>query len=195
MLFFTRQHQDVIVHRIIFYYTRKHDMSFKKITSKHFGYWELRRNGLKQWDMSAADFINLHIHKYKMTRKNAKIALNELIKSQCWYDQHGKYKVVKSVLRIGEGMVHDQVFDGTVWLCIRHQDGGHLRDWREYQQIKNDLVDPTREGVEIYPAEARVVDTDNLFNLFVLPQGITLPLGWASRDVSFDESPSQRKET
>lgn len=73
---------------------------------------------------------------------------------------------------------------GTIWLSIVRTDRTATHDWRHLQRIKNELCGPEREAIEIYPAESRVVDTNNQYHLFVLPQGCTLPIGYVERDVS-----------
>lgn len=57
---------------------------------------------------------------------------------------------------------------GLVHLSIRRLDRAACRDWRDFQQIKNQLVGPECEGVELYPAESRVVDTANQFHCWVI---------------------------
>jgi hypothetical protein len=53
-------------------------------------------------------------------------------------------------------------YEGVTHLCIRRRDGAAaLRDWRHFQQIKNELCGEEREGFELYPAESRKVDTSN----------------------------------
>src|SRR5690606_20517486 len=44
-------------------------------------------------------------------------------------------------------------------------------DWREFQQLKNYLVGEEWEGVELYPAESRLVDPSNRFYLWCVPKG------------------------
>lgn len=68
-------------------------------------------------------------------------------------------------------------------LSIRRQDRGHLLDWRHKQLIKNQLAGPEEEAVEIYPAEARLVDGANQFHLFGA-FGLSVPFGFTERDVS-----------
>lgn len=70
------------------------------------------------------------------------------------------------------------------WLVIRRIDSEPVRDWRHLQRIKNELCGPEREGFEMYPAESRLVDTSNQYHLFVLPLGVPMPFGYATRDVS-----------
>lgn len=52
-------------------------------------------------------------------------------------------------------------------LSIRRKDRGTLRDWRDLQAIKTQLVGAECEGVELFPAESRVVDTANQYHLWV----------------------------
>lgn len=74
-------------------------------------------------------------------------------------------------------------------ICIRRIDGAaDLRDWRHFQQIKNEVAGPGREAVEIYPAESRKVDTSNKWHLWVVPSGTMLSVGWSTRDVQYDEN-------
>jgi hypothetical protein len=69
------------------------------------------------------------------------------------------------------------------WLAIIRRDRTAVHDWRDLQRIKNELCGPEREALEIYPAESRLVDTNNQFHLWVLPEGETLPVGYTERDV------------
>jgi hypothetical protein len=80
--------------------------------------------------------------------------------------------------------------DGSVMhLNIRRRDGSHdTRDWRHFQQIKNQLAGPECEAFELYPAESRLVDTSNKFHLWVLPPGERMPVGWNDRDVQYEEN-------
>jgi hypothetical protein len=56
---------------------------------------------------------------------------------------------------------------GLVHLNIRRRDGGAiLRDWRHFQQIKNELIGEECEAIELYPAESRKVDTSNKYHLY-----------------------------
>lgn len=73
--------------------------------------------------------------------------------------------------------------NGMMWLAIVNKDRSARHDWRDFQRIKNELCGEEREALEIYPAESRLVDTNNQFHLFVLPAGESIPLGYAERDV------------
>jgi hypothetical protein len=63
-------------------------------------------------------------------------------------------------------------------LAIRRHDWKPCSDWRDKQAIKNQIVGPEREAVELYPAESRVQDTANWYWLCVLPPGEQFCLGF-----------------
>ncbi len=52
-------------------------------------------------------------------------------------------------------------------LSIKRLDLLPIHNWRHMQQIKNDICGDEREGVEIYPAMSRIVDTTNQYHLWV----------------------------
>jgi len=78
---------------------------------------------------------------------------------------------------------------GMVWLSIKNRDRSARHDWREFQKIKNELVGPEYEAIEIYPAESRLQDEADQFHLYVFPEGIKIPIGYFERHVS-EEQPA-----
>lgn len=63
-----------------------------------------------------------------------------------------------------------------VWnLGIQNFDHSARHDWRDFQRIKNELLGPEFEAVELYPAESRRLDPSNYFILYVFRRHI--PLG------------------
>lgn len=76
---------------------------------------------------------------------------------------------------------------GCIYITLKRRDRHAIHDWRHFQQIKNEIAGPEREAVELYPAEARLVDEANQYHLFVLPPGMRVPFGSSSRMVSSDE--------
>ena len=172
----------------------------KVLPSKLFVGWEMIMNGLEQLGLTPKKFLRLcrktNVLTLKPVSKSvAQMLLNKKLQSQCWYSKNGKYKVVIEKITKGDGMCHDDFFEGTTWLSIRINNGDdYLCDWREFQQIKNDLCGEAYCGIEIYPPESRMVDTVNVFHLWVFPEGKDIPLGYMFRDVSFDQEPNQRQE-
>lgn len=71
-----------------------------------------------------------------------------------------------------------------IHLNISRHDGAACTNWREFQQIKNELVGPEFEAIELFPAESRLVDTANQYHLWVYadPQ-FRFPLGFTQRFV------------
>lgn len=74
--------------------------------------------------------------------------------------------------------------EGWTHLSIKRNDRSPIRDWRELQRIKNELCGPEREGIELFPAESRLVDVANQFHLWVAPLGTTFPIGFSDRMVA-----------
>lgn len=59
-----------------------------------------------------------------------------------------------------------------------------VHDWRHLQAVKNLIIGPEHEGFEVYPAEARLVDTANQYHLWVfLDPKVRLPVGFGEREV------------
>jgi hypothetical protein len=72
-----------------------------------------------------------------------------------------------------------------VHLSIKRLDRQPIHDWRDLQEIKNRLVGPECEAVELYPAESCVVDSANQFHLWCLGNaGQRFPFGFQERLVT-----------
>lgn len=67
------------------------------------------------------------------------------------------------------------------WLSIKTRDKAPVHDWRDFQRIKNELIGPEAEGVELYPAESRLVDTSNQYHLWVFDPPFRFPFGYMDR--------------
>ena len=99
----------------------------------------------------------------KLSRQQALEALIELtIADEVW--MNNIYQVNKRTCPSVAGwpqMIH---------LSIKRRDRKPLgvEHFRVMQRIKNDLVGPANEGVEVYPAEEFLVDTSNQYHLWVL---------------------------
>lgn len=71
-----------------------------------------------------------------------------------------------------------------LWLSIKRRDKTPVHDWRHFQRIKNEIVGPEFEGVELYPAESRLVDTANQYHLYVVDsKAFRFGFGFQSRAV------------
>lgn len=83
--------------------------------------------------------------------------------------------------KVGEG------WPAMDWLSIRRDDREPIRDWRHMQAIKNQICGKDREGVELYPADARLVDTANQFHLWVMRSDFVFPFGFMEGRIVSDD--------
>jgi hypothetical protein len=106
----------------------------------------------------------------------------------------GVMEKIQLVEQIVQAVTAPQVFANDVYrvqirqhapfvhLTITRHDKEPCTSWRDFQQIKNELVGPECEAVELFPAESRLVDTSNEYHLWVSPQpGYRFPVGYSSR--------------
>lgn len=112
-------------------------------------------------------------------------------------------EVIDAVGSDGSKIVPDRVFENSrytvflsdvpvpenwpaMWtLSIKHKEREPLRHWRDLQRIKNECVGPDHEAVELFPAEARLMDTANQYHLWVLKEpGLRFPFGFQDRRVA-----------
>lgn len=65
-----------------------------------------------------------------------------------------------------------------VHLSIKRKDIEPVHDWRDLWAIKNCLIGPKNEGMELYPAEDRLVDGANQYHLWVFEdENVVIPFG------------------
>lgn len=66
----------------------------------------------------------------------------------------------------------DKVFGsrgGMIQIGIHTLDGAARHDWRDFQNIKNQIAGDQCEAFELYPAEARLLDPSNYYTLWCFP--------------------------
>ncbi len=69
----------------------------------------------------------------------------------------------------------------TCFRTLMKDDGSRFVDgitWDELQALKNECGRGDRWAMEIYPAEAKIVNVSNMRHLWVLPEGKTPEMGW-----------------
>lgn len=109
---------------------------------------------------------------------------------ECEVFRNATYTVHKRLVPADEcGTEGGPSWPQMVHLSVKRNDRAVIHDWRDLQGIKNELVGPENEAVEVYPAESRLVDTANQFHIwaFVDP-AVRLPFGFGQRIVS-DKNP------
>jgi len=67
-------------------------------------------------------------------------------------------------------------------LSIKAHDRRCVHDWRDMQRIKNELAGTMSEGVELFPAESRLMDEANQFHIYCLHPSVDgFPFGQRER--------------
>jgi hypothetical protein len=110
-----------------------------------------------------------------MNKKQAKASLRQMDAAQVFINEI--YEVEVRPFKSGH-----KNWPEMIWLSIKRRDKEVIHDWRDLQRIKNELVGPEHEAMELYPAESRLVDTANQYHLWVLRDpNQKFPIGWNER--------------
>lgn len=70
-----------------------------------------------------------------------------------------------------------------VHLSIKRNDKLPIHDWRDLQRIKNEILGPEEEAMELYPSESRLLDGANQYHLWCFT-GKRAPFGYEERLVA-----------
>jgi hypothetical protein len=90
--------------------------------------------------------------------------------------------MLNNVYQVNIRVAETGIYTDMVYLSIKRRDKKTIRDWRHLQRIKNELVGPECEGVELYPAESRLVDTANQYHMWVaVDSDFRFPFGFTER--------------
>lgn len=91
---------------------------------------------------------------------------------------NGIYQVTRTV--IGRDVAGEAE---AIHLSIKRRAGGAIHDWRNLQQIKNELCGVEWGAIEIYPPESKLVDLADQFHLWAF-RTLDLPFMFQERAVS-----------
>lgn len=86
--------------------------------------------------------------------------------NKAWVDELSEYAVMSREIETEWGFVEH--------VCIRNSDNTDI-PWREKQRIKNELFGKDRTAIEVFPTETELVDEANMYHIWVLPKGFTIP--------------------
>ena len=115
----------------------------------------------------------------EVSKGQAKKFLRTFEKQECWENNLYRDQVHPTPsLSKGENLWN------VTEVSITRVDQEAIHDWRHFQYIKNDIFGEDREAVELYPVEARLMDTANTYWLYVLPEGKIFPFGLTGRHVN-----------
>ncbi len=93
--------------------------------------------------------------------------------SELW--KNSRYQVA-----IDRASVVGENWPPMIHLSIKSLDRRPIHDWRDLQRIKNELLGPEYEAVELYPRASRVVDLANQYHLYAFADpALLFPFGFA----------------
>lgn len=127
---------------------------------------------LKPAKEQIADYMVMH----GLSRKQAKRFYTEMVHDEIYVNDVYQVNIHRNTPNHAFG--DDVQIDH---LSIKRRDKEVIHDWRDLQEIKNLLMGPEREAIEIYPRESRRVDTANQYHLWVMPEGDVVACGWNRR--------------
>ena len=118
-----------------------------------------------------------------MTKAQAKKFLRTVFNQEVW--QNSLYRATVN------RKMNDEFGAEITEISITRKDKEATKDWRHFQQIKNDLVGEDVEAIEIYPNEKRLMDTANTYWLYAFPKDYILPFGFMTpRNVTDSQTAS-----
>jgi hypothetical protein len=102
------------------------------------------------------------------------------------WDEHEKSNVFKNdIYQVDKREYGDGSDVKLIHLSIKRIDRQPIHDWRDLQEIKNQLVGEECEAVELYPAESRRVDSANQYHLWCVNDPyFRFPFGFKERYVT-----------
>ncbi|MDO5061879.1 MAG: hypothetical protein Q4D77_01775 [Peptostreptococcaceae bacterium] len=89
------------------------------------------------------------------------------------FRQGRKYCVLARQIKTQWGIVEH--------ICIRNAESTDI-PWAEKQRIKNELYGENRIAIEVYPSKDRLVDSVNMYHLWIMPEGFEMPFGIHEND-------------
>jgi len=117
-------------------------------------------------------------------------AASEVLSFEIWLNN--KYTVA---MRRQKNQNPNVDLPDLIHLSIKRNDKNPIRDWRDFQLIKNQLVGPECEGVELFPAESRLIDTGNQYHVWVWDDpAFRFPIGFQEGRIVSNNEDSGNKQ-
>ena len=127
----------------------------------------------RDYFLSQPDPFFCEVFQGRMPSMDEKLAWAEHAAASSLPDRAFRNDTCEVQMRIELPLIH---------LAIRRHDDGAITKWRDFQQIKNELIGPEHEAVELFPAESRRIDMGNQYHLWVFADRANrFPLGWWRR--------------
>ena len=133
-----------------------------------------------EWYLGSVQHVKPSVQEIEKTALNFGVSIEEVVKT---YDDikkdlivlNSRYQVNIRKIRVGKG------WPDMIHLSIKRLDKDRVgkERYRDFLRIKNELVGPECEAVELYPAMSRNVDTANQYHLWVLETPVArFPFGF-----------------
>lgn len=132
--------------------------------------------------MNSEDFAREVGATETLTPERKEELIQETVKraNDCVRWNNDKYQV-----SIFQAEVYDENWPAMWHLSIRRHDRYPVFNWRDIQTIKNELIGPENEAIQLFPAESRLVDGANQYHLFALKDpAMQFPFGFTNRMVT-----------
>ena len=102
---------------------------------------------------------------------------------RCWLREEDGVCVCSRMLRTKWGNVEHATItrksDGFKVTC----DGSKGFSWSEKQQIKNEIFGENRVAVEVFPKQNKLVDTADVYHLWIFDKKFELPFGIHPKEI------------
>ena len=96
---------------------------------------------------------------------------------RCWIRKEDGTCVSSRLLRTDLGNVEHVTITRHEKGSVISFNGESTFTWKEKQDIKNDLFGENRTAVEVFPTEDRLIDTADVYHLWVFDKKYKLPFG------------------
>ena len=116
--------------------------------------------------------IAWHKRPFRATMKKAKKEYYDMIKNEKWFSN----ALYSASVQLEE---NKEIEIGIYHISFKRHDrsdDGKI-PWQHKQWIKNDICGVEAEGVELFPAESRILNTANQYHLWVLADNKPMPFG------------------
>jgi hypothetical protein len=98
-------------------------------------------------------------------------------KRRSYISKHGFHRMLFNKTYLIEEFDRDSKWGKIRLISIRRNDSAPIYSWKEFWKIKNDICGKHRTAIQIFPAEADLVEAPYTYYLWVLPEDFQLPFG------------------
>ena len=93
---------------------------------------------------------------------------------RCWLRESDGTRVCPRLIRTDFGLIEHVTLTRSVSEAVK---GNYGFSWAEKQEIKNELFGEDRFAIEVYPKERKLVDSADVYHLWVFDKKKEMPFG------------------